>query len=389
MMTDFVTYIIGGVAPVVAHLGYVLIGGLLAEAVRWLVKWRRNRALNKKYPIKGEYIAHTGDRRGNELVRNASVISLMQHGPNIQGYDTRNDKTWKLEGILLSSGDISGNYIAQTAGDLGVGTFYLKRISGDLEGAWCGYDHENKQTTSGTYTFRRTAKVEIIGMQEVHKAGISNIASSQFGPGYVSDADLDNGDKRFVLVGVLSAEGSTQVVGFAIGEIADISDRYQVRTRLPDDVRRAANSGKLGVIKTIAIADRYEGRGIGNQIFNAMERMLQSRGADMIVVPAWKSSRGIHIKGLLDHNGYIPFLTCPRYWKEQCDKSEFVCNDRQQITATGEQKLECICDLVWYKKALPIQSGSTKGSVFNWMIAWKRLNLRRQSRAGEAISPAR
>jgi ribosomal protein S18 acetylase RimI-like enzyme len=330
----------------------LLISHVITGTIGALVLWSgesarrvlRNRAFNRKYPIAGSYIAHTEDLKEGVTVVFSSFVTLHQHGKRIEGVDRLKDgaRSWKLEASIVGAGHVSGFYAAEAMGDEGVGVFYLRTVDGDLEGFWSGYDHVNKSATSGRYIYRRLRDIEIVLIEDSHKTGILSVASSQFGPGYVSESDLEPGPDRSILVALLNQK----VSGFVIGEVANLVSLYKVDANLvAKDVLRASTEGKLGIIKTIAVAGDSQGHGIGERLFAAMERILQRRGAEIAAVPAWKTTHDINLRGILDNNGYEPFLELSRYWKDGCDRSEFKCGERQS---------DCVCDLVWYKKSLAL-----------------------------------
>jgi len=327
----------------VSHVITGTIGALVLWSGESARRVLRNRAFNRKYPIAGSYIAHTEDLKEGVTVVFSSVVTLRQHGKRIEGVDRLKDgaRSWKLEASIVGSGHDSGFYAAEAMGDEGVGVFYLRTVDGDLEGFWSGYDHVNKSATSGRYIYRRLREIEIVLIENSHKTGILSVASAQFGPGYVSETDLENGPNKSILVALLNQKVSR----FVIGEVANLVSLYKIDANLvAKDVLRAGTEGKLG-IKTIAVAGDAQGHGIGERLFAAMERILQRRGAEIVAVPAWKTSRGINLGGILDNNGYEPFLELPRYWKDGGDRSEFKCGERQS---------DCVCDLVWYKKPLAL-----------------------------------
>lgn len=330
-----------------SHVASGAVGAFCLWVLEIARRFLRNRALNRKYPIAGDYVAHTEDRKEGARRVFSSFVTLHQRGNKIEGIDVfrKGNKSWRLEASVIGAGHISGFYSAEAMENTGVGVFYLRSVGGDLDGFWAGWDDEIQGSNSGRYTYRRVRDIDIVPMENAHKTGILSIAGAQFGPGYLTEHDLDTDAKRdgarrmFVYV----ALADRKVTGFVVGEIADMVARYKIEAKVPNDIRRACERGTMGILRTIAVATEAQGHAVGERLFSAMERILHAQGAEIVAVPAWRTSRGTNIKGILDSNGYEFFLDAGRYWKEDCDRGEFKC---------GERKGECVCQLDWYKKAL-------------------------------------
>jgi GNAT superfamily N-acetyltransferase len=300
--------------------------------------------IRRKYPVGGKYLSDFEDTvRGQRIVQ-TSLSRLKQRGRRITGKTIgRDGRTWLLDGSIMGIGHISGVYSAEAIDDEGVGAFYLRASGLVLDGLWAGYDHMNKNTTSGRYIFRRLVKVNIQPLRMAHAATALAIAEKVFGPNYLSETDVmgTSGLDVFValydrkVVGLAAIEVSSSVSGKSNGD----------SWKLPMDVLHAEKNSRLGIIKTVAVAEELQKHGIGEQLFVAMEAMLKRRGMILCAVPAWEDDDGVHLRGILTGNGYESFLTCRHYWKDACDAGAFSCRCRQG-------RSECICNLIWYKKPL-------------------------------------
>jgi GNAT superfamily N-acetyltransferase len=328
------------------HTQDVAIGVVDALIVSFLVfcaAWLRNYFVRRKYPVGGKFVTHFEDVVAGNRVMLTSISRLKQRGRRLTGTNVLKDgRTWLLDGSIVGIGHISGVYRAEATDDEGVGAFYL-RISGlVLEGLWSGYDHRNKTITYGRYIFKRMLRVRVRPLQQFEAPAVLAVAETVFGPNYLSAANL-NGASGF---SVFAALYDRKLVGFAVIEKAgSVSGMLHQATKLPMDVELAEKNNVVGIIRTIAVVEEFQGHGIGEQLFLSMEQSLRREGKSLIAVPAWKDDSGVHLSGILSGNGYSSFLTCDRYWKKDCDNGAFACKCRQASN-------QCVCDLVWYKKAV-------------------------------------
>lgn len=139
-----------------------------------------------------------------------------------------------------------------------------------------------------------------------------SIAKEIFGEGYLTDLPIAN-----TIVAIVDAE----VVGFGY---------YYL------------NNSDEGVLKTFAIKQNHQGKGIGSRLLIEMEGNLISLGAKKLSVPAWKDCNGINIERLLLKFGYIKNLEIFDYWKKDCDKKSFSCPSRTN---------KCNCSAVFFSKS--------------------------------------
>ncbi len=168
------------------------------------------------------------------------------------------------------------------------------------------------------------------------------ISEEAFGPGYFNDpVDLQFGTPLHLL-----ALKSGRAVGFSTGYLSSLDGAirelgcYFLREQLDGDPTM------VGVIKTAAVAARHQRSGIGAALLQKTEEKLSGLGVIMILLPAWKGRRDIHIEPAVRKLGYGIAGTAPDYWKTECDRGDFLCLDRGS---------RCVCSMVVFVKVLERQ----------------------------------
>lgn len=318
-----------------------LVGAAILGVFQVLIGKIRNFYLRRKYPVAGRYLTYFEDKEEGQKIQRKGVSTIQQKGRRIHGNtDLADGRRWTLDASLLSGGHVSGIYWAEAHYDQGVGSFYARISNDKMSGMWSGYDHVNGGLSAGTYNFVRMPKVKIRRARRSDRTAVLSIADHQFGPGYVKESDVAPDAGNLVLVAV----DAGRVVGFAVGEHR--TDHLHLSpdlTERPKSVADANSRGCLGQIKTLAVEERYQGRGVGYELFVRMENALRKKGVDMALVPAWASPEGINIEGILNLNDYVQHSYAERHWKDECEANEFECPYKES---------GCRCDLVWYRKPL-------------------------------------
>lgn len=97
---------------------------------------------------------------------------------------------------------------------------------------------------------------------------------------------------------------------------------------------------KIGVIKTIAVAQEYQGVGIGTELFYIAIQDLTFSDVDLIIAIAWKSKTGINIERILQKFNFIRAFSVPNFWEKDSIEEGFYC------PVCGEPP--CSCEAVVY-----------------------------------------
>ena len=139
------------------------------------------------------------------------------------------------------------------------------------------------------------------------------------GPGYdVSEFASMVADRGGAALFVAREGSRAAVVGAAAALVAGPAEEAwldrslarlgRARNRRPD--RRA------GVLRTMAVAPRARGKGIGDALIRARLEFLRSAGCAEAYVASWVSGARQHSLGILGRNGFEPLGELADYWHE-------------------------------------------------------------------------
>jgi len=255
-------------------------------------------------------------------------------------------ESWTLRGDILDGRHLAGIYTSDDTYNTGVGSFYLL-IKGDrMTGAWTGYDHANSKITTGEYEFRRMIDLQpAFRADKRHRAELRAIATSVFGPGYFKDIEeeLQQSDGRFVLA--VRPRRQREVIGFAAGYLLPANTLVSLlgatKADLTAELLAQDSEGTIGVLKSIAVLESQQGKGVGHALFSEAEKRLKNLGANSVLVPAWKTSARFNLQNILSKKEYKHVFSNRTYWRASCDAGEFKCPAR--IDACG-------CEALFYAR---------------------------------------
>lgn len=329
---------------VAANLSSAAIGGLIVTIFGLLIKRRRDRKINKMFPVSGMYNTSYEDLIKGQTVSIKSISTINQKGRTIFGSTKTNEgRVWNLEGTILNFGHIYGSYKPADLSDQGIGSFYLRLKGDDLDGMWGGYDSENNRISSGKYYFRRISKVDVVPFEEVHKGSVIEIAHREFGAGYFDKVFLDQGGPNNEF---LVAIENGAVRGFAAGRIVEKDQLSNILKGesfiLPRNVQHYYQHGKLALLQSVAVDHRFQGRGIGRQLITALQERFRCTGAEAVLVLAWKNGERVNAGSVLESLGYESSGVIEKFWKDSCDAKRFICPDKVDH--------QCVCAVKVYIK---------------------------------------
>lgn len=101
---------------------------------------------------------------------------------------------------------------------------------------------------------------------------------------------------------------------------------------------------QIGILKTVAIAENYQHRGIGSAIMEQVEKIFLKKGIHVIACVAWRHGNIENIGGVLHRNGYRSQFIIDKYWEEDSLKFGFSC------PVCGDHG--CVCAANIYTKAI-------------------------------------
>ena len=303
-----------------------IIGTLFAGIVLIISKAIRRFYLNKKYPIKGNFITYYDDISDGQKCTLSAPATIRQKGLDINGKTTLElGKTWILEG-KISDGYVYGVYYAESPHDKGLGNFFLEiNATGDLDGIWSGYDHENKLITKGLYLFKRIPKIQIQSITKSYYGNVLELSYRLLGKDYFPAIPQSDKNKIVFLVAI----SSKKFIGFAYARITKKDDLNVIlknrQIDIPPDIKLADETGTLGFLNTVCVNPDFQGRGVATILIKECLNNLVTLGAETLICIAWKSSAGVKIGGVLSKLGFREWITLDKFWAEESISQNFSC----------------------------------------------------------------
>lgn len=327
-----------------------LLGGAIVSLIGYAKKKFSNMRLEKRFPISGMFITKFQDETDGEMVSSTAPAELKQKGNKIYGTTRMPDdsRTWILEGEISTDGHIHGIYFAEDPIDKGIGNFFLKVDNKrHMIGLWSGFDSANNKINSGRYEFKPVLNDIIIKkLTKDYIPHILDISDKQLGKDYLTHDILekiaDDSQDYFCEVAI---DIHNKIIGFYLGYIIQPSQIEEVLKISQEKIPRALKyANKIGVLKTIAIDDRYQGYGIGTKLTENSIQSFRKANAQMVCSVAWKSKKGINIGGILSNLQFKCITELPEYWKEDSIEKGYEC------PVCGQPP--CVCSAVIYNLIL-------------------------------------
>lgn len=194
-------------------------------------------------------------------------------------------------------------------------------------------------------------------LKSKHIVQCIKIADEQLGGGYFTEADISlalNNDENFFCAVATIAEDT---VGFVFNKIISIDDfakELKITTaELPTFVRNIPTQ-KIAVIKTVAVAKKYQGYGVGFKLVeNICDKLIQNES--VLASIAWKkaeistddpllenNSGKINIGHILENHKFESLIEIPNFWTAESEAEGFICPHCKDI---------CNCSAVIYYRA--------------------------------------
>lgn len=174
---------------------------------------------------------------------------------------------------------------------------------------------------------------------------VIQLAKTVFGEGYFTEPWLQTRQQASVMYVACGDEAS--LYGFAHGRILP---KNALRAYLgpevgdfPPDIREADAAGNLAIIEVVAVAAEHRRQGIGFTLLRATHDALVGVGADKLLVTFKRGPRASDVEGIMRRLGFTLWRKQPSYWREQCNRGEFKCVDRQD---------QCVCEAMLFRKAV-------------------------------------
>lgn len=326
-----------------------LLGGALVSGIGVISAYIKNKNVERRYPIKGDYITVFEDKEDDKIVNTTALARLKQNGKKIVG-DTwlSSNRKWILEGTLTDKGHLHGVYYAEDPLDEGVGNFFLK-VSRDrsMIGLWSGYDSVNGIINSGKYLFTPIIKeYTVANMETKHISQVLSIADDELGKKYLDVSEIStyiSEPDKYICKVVFDESGA--VLGFCINKILTTDELVEYlkleQYQLPNYIKYAQ---KVGVIKTVAIKEKIQKHGIGYELLKCAYKDIVDSGVQGICSVAWKNGDKINIGSILLNFGFRQHYEIKNYWAKDSEEQQFSC------PVCGDPP--CKCSAVMYFKAV-------------------------------------
>ena len=342
-----------------------LISATLVGGVLYLKESLQNKYLEYKYPVGGQYLTTFVDEINGEKTEIRAPAELDQSGRTISGYTEipGDDREWVLEGKVSSNGYINGLYRAADPHDHGVGNFFLYiNYDRKMEGLWSGYDEVNDKISSGRYKFVPLFdNFDIEPLNRSQIPTVMDIADSQLGKDYIAidmlERALEADSVYFGQVAVTSPEddqnvsrisrllaqvfdrdslqwrtkrtdtvAAGEIVGFCIG---GVFSQEELRSyllinpaQLPEGLKHAE---KIGVVRTVAVREEYQGLGIGTDLVGRCIDECQARDCEAMSSVGWEANGQVNIGGIMERFGFSTVSRFEDYWHDHSLEQEYEC----------------------------------------------------------------
>lgn len=344
----------------------LLVGGVVrAKDVAY------NKYLERQYPIAGEYVTTWEQEVDGEVVTGSAAATLTQRGKEIEGTSEmpNSDLEWKFEGRVSETGYLNGIYYSTNPHSTSIGNFFFHiNHDGELEGLWSGYQERHGSLNSGRYRFIPVLDAySIYPVQKSHVPAAVDIAEQQL------DRDGDTGElltralddnEYFGHIAQIDAGFETEtslaanltdsllgqssninktgpgdpvpseVIGFGLGAVLD-QDAFRSSLNVPaTELSKALrHADRVGVVRTVAIKDGFEKRGIGTELVERCIETCADRGATALFAIGWESDDGVAIDGILEYFDFREVTRIEGYWAEEHSDCENCGTSPCQCTA--------------------------------------------------------
>lgn len=169
----------------------------------------------------------------------------------------------------------------------------------------------------------RMADYTIRDMRKKDIPPILVLADRELGRNYIQETTLED-EKGFVLC----ADVKGNVAGFCTGKIrSSLEVLASFGQRGPCDIPEWEHYADIGWIGSLAVARQYGRQGIGTALMSACLDRLRMKGAELIMMTAWKSSHGIHVGSIAEAQGFTKRGEIPEFWKEDSLNNQYACTE--------------------------------------------------------------
>jgi GNAT superfamily N-acetyltransferase len=349
----------------VAALAVPLAAAIVGATSGWCIRAVTNRRLRHKYPLGGRFVTEYEDLVEGRRVTKKGLCELGWKGRDVKGNDTniQEGRSWILNGRVDRGGYLGGRYRAVDPYDSSTGTFFLQREGsvGDMLGLWAGYDSANRVVVSGSYKFYRSPDATVRPARPDEAQRVVSLLGEALGECYVDLATVqeaitaDSGSTCLVAV-----DRESRLLGavtyYLVGKESICRFLPIGQEEVTERLRLLWCNHSVGLLRSIAVASSYRGRGVATQLTEAGLKWCATEGATAMLAFAWDPPSGSQFVGVLKHSGFGPVMSIDNYWTNDSEAKRYEC------PACGAV---CHCAAVVYSRALldQVDQGSRRRRV--------------------------
>lgn len=300
--------------------------------------------------INGEFLIKIEVEGNEKSKRQVFCVTLNQHGNKVCGeiMITRKGITLIIDGEVSSTGNFNGFYYKKGDPEHCKGSFSLySHVGNEMFGEWSGYDVINKKEGHGKCLMvpvLKNFKVKLF--RKCHFSEIIALSDEELGEDYLTQEllnDFNSNENAFVHVALNS---SGKVIGFVLGLIASENEiqAFFKKAQLIQLLRLSLSAGRIGIVKTIAINNKYKGQGVGTALIKSCISILETKGISIICSLAWRSKKGINLEHILENEGFKILKELKKYWFEDSIQRNYICPE------CGQPPCKCSA-VIYYRYA--------------------------------------
>jgi transcriptional regulator with XRE-family HTH domain/ribosomal protein S18 acetylase RimI-like enzyme len=281
--------------------------------------------------VAGDYLSKFENEVDGMKVVTSIPVVINQKGKKITGYTytLNKDRKWTIEGEITSNRYLYGIYYDKKFMNQSIDSFFLKiENDGFMNGIWSSFDSLNDKITYGKYKLRPIFKdLKILDFKNKHISQVLDICDSELGKDYLSYEDLRKTIKCEEYICKVAINTNTNdVIGFCICVLTDLDGLLNTISWPENKIPKVIEySEKIGVIKTVAVYNKYQGYGIGKKIIEKCYDVLLDKGIDSACSIAWKNGDVTNVGGILNSLGFREFTSKENYWKEDSEEKGYNC----------------------------------------------------------------
>lgn len=167
---------------------------------------------------------------------------------------------------------------------------------------------------------------------------ILTLAEKALGKNYIQQSMLIDEENM-----VICAEVKGTMVGFCTRKIIPSHNLFSYfRKKEAWQIPELKKFTAFGWVGSIVVRHEYRRRGIGTALLKTCLKRLRHKGAEFVMMTAWKTKNGIHIGSIPESNGLSKRIEIAEFWKEDSLSKHYSC--------TVCNLPPCLCTAVIYTR---------------------------------------